>query len=66
MPSAGTDGEIVTIVAVQSDRYQHVPLHYAVLAMLLAAALATLDVEWFNWGGSDWEATDAGRVLLGA
>ena len=61
----GTDGEIVTIVAGSSDRYQDVPLHYAVLAMLLAAALATIDVDWLSWGGSAWEAVDAGRILLG-
>lgn len=55
----GTDGEIVTIVTRQSDRYQDVPLHYAVLAMLVAAAAAWLfpdqfarALDWFNngWG----------------
>jgi len=61
----GTDGEIVTIVATNSDRYQDVPLHYAVLAMLLAAALATIDLDWLNWGGSAWEVADTGRILLG-
>ncbi len=61
----GTDGEIVTIVSANSDRYQDVPLHYAVLAMLLAGALATIDLDWFNLGGSAWEAADAGRILLG-
>ena len=60
----GTDGEIVTIVAGTSDRYQDVPLHYAVLAMLLVAALATLDLDWLNWAGG-WDAPDPGRVLLG-
>lgn len=60
----GTDGEIVTIVAANSDRYQDVPLHYAVLAMLLAGALATIDLDWLNWGGSAWEATDPGRIVL--
>ena len=39
---ANTDGEIVTIVAGQSDSYHDVALHWAVLAMLLAlAVLAT-------------------------
>lgn len=60
----GTDGEIVTIVSARSDRYRDVPLHYAVLAMLLAAAFATIDHDWLNWGGSAWEAADIGRVLL--
>lgn len=60
----GTDGEIVTIVAASSDRYQDVPLHYAVLAMLLAVALATLDLDWLNWGSSEWEAPDPGQAVL--
>lgn len=34
-----TDGEIVTIVARQSDAYHDVALHWAVLAMLLVLAL---------------------------
>lgn len=34
-----TDGEIVTIVATESDRYHDVSMHYAVLAMLLVPAL---------------------------
>lgn len=36
---AQTDGEIVTIVARQSDAYHDVALHWALLAMLLAVAL---------------------------
>jgi putative membrane protein len=36
---ARTDGEIVTIVAQQSDAYHDVGLHWAVLAMLLVLAL---------------------------
>lgn len=36
---AGTDGEIVTVVARRSDAYHDVGLHWAVLAMLLALAL---------------------------
>jgi putative membrane protein len=36
---AGTDGEIVTVVAAQSDAYHDVALHWAVLAMLLVLAL---------------------------
>ncbi len=36
---AGTDGEIVTVVARRSDAYHDVALHWAVLAMLLALAL---------------------------
>ena len=36
---AGTDGEIVTIVARSSDAYHDVALHWSVLAMLLVLAL---------------------------
>jgi putative membrane protein len=36
---AGTDGEIVAVVAGQSDSYHDVGLHWTVLAMLLALAL---------------------------
>jgi putative membrane protein len=36
---ATTDGEIVTVVAGQSDAYHDVALHWAVLGMLLALAL---------------------------
>ena len=40
-----TDGEIVTVVAAQSDAYHDVALHWAVLAMLLALAL----LAWQPW-----------------
>ena len=36
---AGTDGEIVTVVARRSDAYHDVALHWSVLAMLLVLAL---------------------------
>ncbi len=36
---AGTDGEIVTVVARHSDAYHDVALHWTVLAMLLVLAL---------------------------
>ncbi|MCW6534693.1 TPM domain-containing protein [Sphingomonas lycopersici] len=36
---AGTDGEIVTVVARSSDAYHDVALHWTMLAMLLAIAL---------------------------
>jgi putative membrane protein len=38
----GTDGEIVTIITDRSDAYHDTGLHYAVLAMLLAVALAAI------------------------
>lgn len=57
---AHTDGEIVTVVARQSDRYHDVAAHWAVLAMLLTvallaafpAAVARLDALVHGaWGG---------------
>ena len=46
-----SDGEIVTIVALRSDAYHDVGLHYAVLAMLLVpAALAVLPQGWIDGG----------------
>ena len=36
---AGTDGEIVTIVAPASDRYADVPLHWALLTLFLGLAI---------------------------
>ena len=41
-----TDGEIVTVVARQSDAYHDVALHWAVLAMLLALALLAAFPRW--------------------
>jgi putative membrane protein len=43
-------GEVVTIVAEQSDAYHDVGLHYAVLAMLLVpATLAAVPQSWLDW-----------------
>ena len=39
LAEAGTDGEIVTVVARRSDAYHDVALHWTVLAMLLVLAL---------------------------
>ena len=44
-----SDGEIVTIVALRSDAYHDVALHYAVLAMLIVPAkLALLPKAWID------------------
>ncbi len=57
----GTDGEIVTIVTETSDSYHDVGLHYAIGAVLLVAALASLrpglleaKLAWFSngWSGA--------------
>ena len=48
-------GEIVTIVAEQSDAYHDVALHFAVLAMLLVpAALAAIPQGWIDWAVGLW------------
>ena len=58
---AGTDGEIVTIVAVSSDSYRDVALHYAVLAMLaVPVILALLPRRWIEWSAGlllGWNGT---------
>ncbi|WP_242147405.1 TPM domain-containing protein [Sphingomonas sp. BAUL-RG-20F-R05-02] len=60
----GTDGEIVTIVARESDRYNDVPLQFAVLAMLLVTALAAFRWHWLLIGADAWAEPDFGRALL--
>jgi len=60
----GTDGEIVTIIAAESDRYNDVPLQFAVLAMLLVAALAALEWRWLDVGLDPWGEPDFGHALL--
>ena len=45
----GTNGEIVTIVAPLSDAYHDAALHYAVVAMLLVAAVASLAPGLLAW-----------------
>jgi len=54
---AGTDAEIVTIVAPRSDPYRDVALHYGIAAMLLIAGIAVLNpgviedkIAWFSNG----------------
>lgn len=52
---ATTDGEIVTIVARQSDAYHDVALHYAVAAMLAVTALAVIAPGWLTPLDDGWE-----------
>lgn len=64
-----SDGEIVTIVTEQSDFYNDVALHYAVLAMLLVPAmLAFLPERCIAWAARPflgWNATlDQAAIML--
>jgi len=63
-----TDGEIVTVVARQSDAFHDVALHWAVLAMLLVLTLFAVwpqAVEWlYGWGGDAWTTAVPLRALF--
>ncbi|WP_129792306.1 TPM domain-containing protein [Sphingosinicella sp. CPCC 101087] len=63
-----SDGEIVTVVARQSDAYHDVALHYAVLAMLVVPAkLALLPQGWIDWASSiafGWNAEFSRAALM--
>jgi putative membrane protein len=64
----GTDGEIVTVVARQSDSYHDVALHYAVAAMLLTLALAAINPAGleaqFMWFANGWSGEPDPRRTL--
>ena len=64
---AGTDGEIVTVVAGRSDAYHDVALHWALLAMLLVLALLA---AWpaaaqaiHAWIGDPWTPASPSALL---
>jgi putative membrane protein len=63
-----TDGEIVTVVARQSDAYHDVALHWAVLAMLLVLTLFAIWPEAAEWlyglGGDAWTSAVPVRALF--
>ena len=66
---SGTAGEIVTIVAADSDAYHDVALHWAVLAMLLVLALLS---AWpraveplYALVADPWTTTMSARALFG-
>lgn len=64
----GTDGEIVTIVTRRSDDYRDAALHYAVLAMLVVAALSAIWpplLEAIAYPGADgWGEANPARLLF--
>lgn len=68
---AGTDGEIVTIVARRSDDYRDTALVGGVLAILLALALLAFEPSWIDAVLAPWhsgwdEAPSLGLRLLAA
>jgi putative membrane protein len=70
---ASSDGEIVTIVAQESDSYNDVVAHWAVMLMLLGVALvAAMPARFILWldvlrGGWDsWTSGELIAILLGA
>lgn len=73
----GTSGELVLVVAPQSDRYHDVALHYAVAAMLLLVGVMALRPDWlalaatplhFGWsealGGPELVSLMLGQALV--
>lgn len=61
---AGTDGEIVTMIATVSDTYRDVPPQYGLLAALLVPALVALDPARLPLIGDGWNAPDIRLVIL--
>lgn len=61
---AATDGEIVTIVADESDSYRDVALHYAVAAMLGVTAVAAAWPGVFDPLDRGWGEADVARDLF--
>lgn len=66
---AVSDGEILTIVAAESDSYHDVALHWAVAAMILVLALASwqapLLAAWWDRLFADWgEHATPGQLLF--
>lgn len=62
---AGTDGEIVTMIAPVSDAYRDVPPQYGLLAALLVPALVAIDPTLLPFTSDGWAAPDERLVLLG-
>ncbi|MBJ6122315.1 TPM domain-containing protein [Sphingomonas mollis] len=51
---AGTDGEIVTVLAERSDAYHDVALHYPVAAVLAVTAIAAIHPPLLMVGDTGW------------
>lgn len=59
----GTDGEIVTVLAPQSDAYHDVALHYAVAAVLMTGAVAAIRPELLSLGDGGWGRSMADQLF---
>ena len=62
---AGTDGEIVTMIAPVSDAYRDVPPQYGLLVALLVPGVVAIDPALLPFTSDGWTAPDERLVLLG-
>lgn len=61
---AGTDGEIVTMIAPLSDAYRDVPPQYGLLAALLVPALVAIDPARLPLISDGWSAPELWLVIF--
>lgn len=62
---AGTDAEIVTVIAHRSDPYHDAAQQYAFVAALLVPAVVALDADQvLGWLGNGWQVVPVGRLVL--
>jgi putative membrane protein len=61
---AGTDGEIVTMIAPVSDAYRDVPPQYGLLAALLVPALVAIDPARLPLISDGWSAPELWLVIF--
>ncbi len=65
---AGTDAEIVTVVAPFSDKYHDVALHWAIFlavgALFAAARWPSLALWPLEWAGGGWTEVGRGATIL--
>lgn len=61
---AGTDGEIVTMIAASSDNYRDTALHYGLLAALFMPAIAAIEPGHIPLISDGWSAPDPRWMIL--